>query len=164
MTQVGARLREQLRRGTFGVHVLAVLTGLMGVINVLSAATPSLAWRLRVLRQYVPLEVRHGGHLATALAGFALLLLAGSLWRRKRVAWMLTIAVLVLSAWVMTIWAFFSWPDIFLEISGAGETLACGKVSHSPESLIKQLVRPVEVLSMPISGRTIFTSDNLNSR
>jgi len=58
--------------GAFGVHVLAVLTGLMGIINVLSAATPSLASRLRILRQYAPLEVRHGGHLATALAGSAL--------------------------------------------------------------------------------------------
>jgi len=98
MTLIADRLREQLRRGAFGVHVLAVLTGLMGIINVLSAATPSVAWRLRLLRQYAPLAVRHGGHLATALAGFALLVLAGSLWRRKRVAWVLTVAILVLSA------------------------------------------------------------------
>ena len=39
----------------------------------------------------------HGGHLASALAGFALLILSVSLWRRKQVAWALTLAVLLVS-------------------------------------------------------------------
>jgi phosphatidylglycerol lysyltransferase len=69
----------------------------MGVINVLSAVTPSMSYRLRWLEQYSPLQVSHGGHLTSALAGFALILLAASLWRRKRVAWLLTILVLAVS-------------------------------------------------------------------
>jgi len=80
------------------VRVVALLTGVMGVVNVLSAVTPTLSDRLHVLRQILPLEVRHGGHLTAALAGFALLLLSRSLWRRKRVAWFLTLGVLILSA------------------------------------------------------------------
>jgi phosphatidylglycerol lysyltransferase len=51
-----------------------------------------------MLERYSPLEVRQGSHLTAALAGFALLLLASNLWRRKRVAWILTIAVLLVSA------------------------------------------------------------------
>ncbi len=92
------RLPERIRRGTFSVRLVAVLTGVTGVVNVVSGMTPSLASRLRLLRDYAPLEVRYGGHLATTLAGFALIALAGSLWRRKQVALLLTIGVLVVSA------------------------------------------------------------------
>jgi phosphatidylglycerol lysyltransferase len=83
---------------TWGVRFAAILVALMGVINVLSAVTPSLADRIAVLEKYSPLEVRHGGHLTAALAGFALLLLARSLGRRKQVAWLLTLGVLGISA------------------------------------------------------------------
>lgn len=83
---------------TWGVRFAAVLVALMGMVNVLSAVTPSLTDRLAVLRQYSPLEVRHGGHLTAALAGFALLVLARNLARRKRVAWTMTLLVLGISA------------------------------------------------------------------
>jgi phosphatidylglycerol lysyltransferase len=82
---------------TWGVRFAAVLVALMGVINVISAVTPSLSDRMKVLEQFSPLEVQHGGHLTAALAGFALLLLARGLWRRKHVAWLLSLGVLGLS-------------------------------------------------------------------
>ena len=76
------------------IRAAALFTALMGVVNILSAVTPSLMDRLRLLQKFSPLEVTRGGHLASALAGFALLLLASNLWRKKRVAWLLTIIVL----------------------------------------------------------------------
>jgi phosphatidylglycerol lysyltransferase len=79
------------------VHAVALLTALMGVINVLSAVTPALMYRLSLLSQYLPFRVDKGGHLASALAGFALLLLSVSLWRRKQIAWLLTLLILVAS-------------------------------------------------------------------
>ncbi len=82
------------------VRMASLLTALMGLVNLLSAVTPAMRDRLRLLEQYSPLQVSRGGHLTAALAGFALLLLAISLWRRKRVAWLLT--VLVLTASVVT--------------------------------------------------------------
>lgn len=86
-------------RGELGeVRLLAWLTGLMGIVNLLSAATPALAERVALLERFSPLAVRHGGHLTAALSGFALLLLASGLWRRKRLAWALTLGVLVVSA------------------------------------------------------------------
>jgi len=88
---------QRRRFGPWGVRIAAVLVALMGVINVLSAVTPSLAGRVRLLQQISPLEVRHGGHLTAALAGFALLALARGLARRKHVAWLLTLAVLAIS-------------------------------------------------------------------
>ena len=80
------------------VRVVALLTAAMGIVNVLAAVTPSMRYRLRLLEQYSPLQVTRGGHLTSALAGFALLLLAVNLWRRKRVAWLLTALVLAASA------------------------------------------------------------------
>jgi phosphatidylglycerol lysyltransferase len=82
---------------TWGVRFTAVLVALMGLINVLSAVTPSLASRAAILEKFSPLEVRHGGHLTAALAGFALLVLASHLARRKRVAWLITLGVLGIS-------------------------------------------------------------------
>jgi phosphatidylglycerol lysyltransferase len=69
----------------------------MGAVNVLSAVTPALKERLHLLETYSPLGVARGGHLTSALAGFALLVLSASLWRRKRVGWMLTLGVLFIS-------------------------------------------------------------------
>lgn len=85
------------RNDLASVRVAALLTGAMGLINVLSAVTPGLAARMAVIEQFLPLEVRRGGHLTAALAGFALLVLSAGLWRRKRMAWWLTLAVLAVS-------------------------------------------------------------------
>jgi phosphatidylglycerol lysyltransferase len=79
------------------VKLISLLTASMGIINVMSAVTPSLADRLKLLEQYSPFGVSHGGHLTSALAGFALLLLAVSLWRRKRIGWILTVTILSIS-------------------------------------------------------------------
>lgn len=79
-------------------HLVALATAVMGLINVLSGAMPSLAERVRLIAEVSPLAVRHGGHMTAVLTGFALLLLARGLWRRKETAWWLTLALLVLSA------------------------------------------------------------------
>jgi len=89
---------ERARTEGWSVRVVALLTALMGLVNLFSTVTPSLATRLAILELYSPLIVRRGSHLTSALAGFALLLLAGGLWRRKRLAWLLTMIVLTISA------------------------------------------------------------------
>ncbi len=82
----------------WNVRALALLTGLMGLVNLLSATTPSLRERVALLQPWLPLALRVGSHLAATLSGFALLLLARGLWRRKRAAWSLTLALLIVSA------------------------------------------------------------------
>ncbi len=82
------------------VHLIAVLTAVMGGINFLSGIMPSMQYRLRLLEQYLPFSVTRGGHLTSALAGFALFLLSVSLWRRKQVGWLLTIIILIISVFV----------------------------------------------------------------
>ncbi len=91
-------IRSGRHGNRWGVRTVALLTGAMGIINVLSAVTPSLLPRLQVLEAAMPFAVRHGGRLAASLAGFALILLARGLWRRKHVAWLVTLFVLAISA------------------------------------------------------------------
>ncbi|WP_341526013.1 phosphatidylglycerol lysyltransferase domain-containing protein [Nostoc sp. UHCC 0302] len=80
-----------------GLWSAAFLTGLVGVVNLLSAVTPNLYGRNHVLKELLPFEIRASGHIFAALTGFVLLTLATNLLRRKRVAWLLTISLLVVS-------------------------------------------------------------------
>lgn len=81
----------------WSLQLVSFFTAIMGLINVISAITPSLADRVQFLEQYLPLAVRHGSHLAAATAGFALLMLSGGLRRGKRSAWVLSVAGLIIS-------------------------------------------------------------------
>lgn len=78
--------------------ILAILTALMGLVNLVSATFPALYSRLILIEKFTPLAVRRGSHLTAALAGFALIILANNLWRRKRVAWLMTTIILLISA------------------------------------------------------------------
>ncbi len=78
--------------------LLSLLTVAMAGINLVSAITPALLGRMLMLERIFPLQVRQGTRLATALAGFALLVLASGIWRGKRTAWIVTLAVLAVSS------------------------------------------------------------------
>lgn len=80
-----------------GLWTASFLTGLVGVINLLSAVTPSLPDRRNWLEPFFPFTVRAGGHFFAAVIGFMLLTLATNLLRRKRIAWLVTVALLMLS-------------------------------------------------------------------
>src|SRR5574340_1035899 len=92
-----SKVRRYVKLEAWGVRFSALLTALMGIINVTSAVQPALQNRLAIIEEIFPLEVRHSTRIVAALAGFALLLLAGALWRRKHIAWLLTLGLLVLS-------------------------------------------------------------------
>ena len=80
-----------------GLWLVAILTGLVGILNLLSAVTPGFPERIAIIRNIYPFEVRAGSHIFAAVSGFILLTLASRLLRRKRVAWLLTIALLIIS-------------------------------------------------------------------
>ena len=86
-----------MRRTQIGVWTAAFLTSLVGVVNLLSAVTASEWARVKWIKGIFPFEVREGGHLFAALTGFFLLMLASNLLRRKRIAWLLTVALLIVS-------------------------------------------------------------------
>lgn len=78
-------------------RLLAGLIGLTGIMNLVSAVRPAVHTRLLILEEFFPLFVRTGTRLATAFAGFALIMLASGIWRSKRNAWYLTLAILVIT-------------------------------------------------------------------
>lgn len=92
------RVDRRVRARVAEVKLAAVLVGLMGVVTVLSAITPSLRARVLLLDPLVTRGIMRGAHLAAALSGFFLILLSNGLNRRKRVAWVIAIALLALSA------------------------------------------------------------------
>ena len=85
------------RRDQIGLWTATLLTSLTGIANLISAVTPSLPERIEWLRKIFPFPVRAGGHFFAAISGFILLTLAAHLLRRKRVAWLLTVGLLVIS-------------------------------------------------------------------
>lgn len=93
----------------------------MGVINVISSSLPALRDRFATLEQFLPLEVVAGSRPATAFAGFALLMLSVNLWRRKQVAWLLTMLALAASATIL------SGPISINNINAAGRPIRHGR-------------------------------------
>lgn len=85
------------RRTKLGLQAIALLTAIVGIINLLSAILPSLPTRIDWLRDLYPFEIRAGGHFFAALTGFGLLNLANNLLRRKRLAWLLATILLGIS-------------------------------------------------------------------
>ncbi len=79
------------------LRLVVLMTGLIGVMNVISAVTPALPERIEWLEAFLPFTVQIGGRIFAALAGFILLTLATHLLRRKQAAWWLTIGLLMAS-------------------------------------------------------------------
>jgi lysyl-tRNA synthetase class 2 len=81
-----------------GPRVAAALAALAGLLNLVSALLPAESDRLRLLRELVPMSVSEGATAVTAAAGIGLLLLAGGLRRRQRLAFLATVGLLAGSA------------------------------------------------------------------
>ncbi|MBV6623293.1 MAG: bifunctional lysylphosphatidylglycerol flippase/synthetase MprF [Rivularia sp. (in: Bacteria)] len=85
------------KRQRVGLWIASTLTALVGIINLLSAVTPNIPKRTELLEQFVPFEIRASSHFLAAITGFILITLAANLLRRKRVAWLLTVGLLIVS-------------------------------------------------------------------
>lgn len=85
------------RFNSWPVIFLALFTGAMGILDFFSAILPPFQARLALIRVIFPFEVRAGSRLATAVSGFALLILASGIARRKQAAWLITLWILVFS-------------------------------------------------------------------
>lgn len=78
-------------------RLAAEFTALIGLLNLIAALVPSLPEPVRLIEQYAPLGVNQAGRMVAGLSGIALLVLAGGLWRRMRIAWWLTMVFLIFS-------------------------------------------------------------------
>lgn len=97
------------------VRAISLFTALAGVLNVLSSLTPPAGKHFEKIKLFAELEIRHGGRLSIAITGFFLLVFAGSLWRRKKSAWLLAIIAISVSIFI----------HIYKDIFNAGLVLSC---------------------------------------
>ncbi|MEO6000730.1 MAG: phosphatidylglycerol lysyltransferase domain-containing protein, partial [Chitinophagaceae bacterium] len=75
----------------------AVLIFILGVVNILSAITPPIRERIRLLRQYLPMDTLHASNLLVLLMGLLLVVTATFLVRGLRNAWLIALVVSLLS-------------------------------------------------------------------
>ena len=87
-----ARKRIEIAR-----RIIAGLVGAGGVLIMASSASPALYARLPLLEQFIPLPLVEAGHLAAAMAGLLLLVLARGLARGYRAAFRLTLVLLTVA-------------------------------------------------------------------
>lgn len=147
------RREKSAEMEVWSARAVALLTALMGVVNILSAVTPSLAHRAALLAQFSPLAVRRGSHLAASLAGFALLLLAGNLWRRKRLAWFLTLVALIVSG-ISHLLKGLDYEEALLAAGLAGWLLILGPRFHArsdPPSIRRGLQVVIAALAFTLA-------------
>lgn len=76
----------------------ALLTAVAGVMNIVSALYPAIPARAEILADIVPLTVSRSAQTATVLLGFALILLADGLRKRRKRALQIAVFALLLSA------------------------------------------------------------------
>jgi lysyl-tRNA synthetase class 2 len=89
--------RVNLRRPS-PESVLAWAAALVGAIGIVSALTPEMADRYRVVHGVLPPGLPHAARIGTLAFGIILIWLARSLALRRRRAWKLAVAVVVASA------------------------------------------------------------------
>jgi lysyl-tRNA synthetase, class II len=77
---------------------MAALTTLVGVIDIVSALTPELGARVHEISRVLSLDLQLTARGLTLAAGVMLLLLASSLSRRKRRAWLLAVVLVSVGA------------------------------------------------------------------
>lgn len=86
------------RRIEVARRIVAGLVGGGGVLIMASSASPALYARLALIERVIPLPLVEAGHLAAALAGLLLLVIARGLARGYRAAFRLTLGLLVIAA------------------------------------------------------------------
>jgi lysyl-tRNA synthetase, class II len=95
----GALLGTELRRATRHVSAAAaVFVAASGILDVASAVTPAIDSRLRVIEDATPNVVPRLANALVVPTGIALVLLARGLYRRRRRAWQLTLALVGVAA------------------------------------------------------------------
>ena len=89
--------KTRIQLDAWGVRLVSILIGVMGAINIISVFLPTFMRRLVLLAGATPTGVQLVSSLTIVLGGFALFLLANSLWRRKQAGWILTLLLLLIT-------------------------------------------------------------------
>lgn len=71
----------------------ALLTFVLGIINIISVITPPQRWRVRLLKEFLPLDAIHASNLLVLYIGLALLVTSAFLFRGLRNAWIIALTL-----------------------------------------------------------------------
>lgn len=77
--------------------VPVLLTLLLGIINIISVIEPPVHARLRLLRQYLPLDAIHASNILVLFLGLALIVTSAYLIRGLRNAWIVAVIITIFS-------------------------------------------------------------------
>lgn len=113
---------------------VSLLTALVGIVNLLSAVTPHHPSWLWAIEQSLSLQIRETSHLFAAVNGFIFLTLAINLFRKKRVAW-ITVVTLLLGS-------IFSHLLVESYLAAIVSVVLLGQLLWLRESFIAQSDRP----------------------
>ncbi|HEX7903936.1 MAG TPA: phosphatidylglycerol lysyltransferase domain-containing protein [Chitinophagaceae bacterium] len=75
----------------------ALLTFTLGIVNIISAITPSLHNRSQLLHEYLPVAAIHASHMLVLFLGLSLLVTSAFLFRGLRNAWIIALGLAVFS-------------------------------------------------------------------
>lgn len=75
----------------------AILCFFLGLINIISAVTPPIHQRLRLLHKYIPLDATRASHILVLFIGISLLVTAAYLFRGLKNAWAIALVLSVFS-------------------------------------------------------------------
>ncbi|MEW5872104.1 MAG: flippase-like domain-containing protein [Chloroflexota bacterium] len=77
-----------------GIRLIALMIGAAGVLNILPVLAPDMITNLLPALQFSPLTVGAGQPVTALAFGFVLVMLGVGVWRRKRIPWIVALAVL----------------------------------------------------------------------
>ena len=149
--------RRRIARGARGVQaryggaamvlapaIFAGLTFAVGVIVLWSLATPALPGEVARLTRVIPVAAVNGSHLAGAVTGVSLLLVAGALRRRSRRAWQVALALLVAGALFSALRGGGAMPSV-LALLAALALGAAGSAFYRPSTPLRALAQPADL-------------------
>jgi lysyl-tRNA synthetase class 2 len=118
-------------------RLTAATAAFVGLINVASALTPNIRWRGHLLLGYEPVEAIRLFHAFALPAGAALLLVSPYLLKRRRRAWEVAIALMLLLGGLDLLKG-LDFEETALSWAAAALLLGCGRafrVRHDPITL-----------------------------
>jgi lysylphosphatidylglycerol synthetase-like protein (DUF2156 family) len=134
---------------TFTRRFGALSAALVGFMNIVSALYPAITWRREILQDLFPLSVLRVSNTATVLTGFALILLADGLRKRRSRAMHVTVAVLIGSV-ILNLVKGLDFEEATVSLLLATLLLAGRRAFHVPSRNMvpRQVLRQILVLGI----------------
>lgn len=148
VTAAAQLARPILHSLTPPVIAVAVFAG--GLVLLVSGATPTLATRMDLLSDIIPLPFIEASHLLGSVAGFFLLILSVGLYRRLDAAWSLCVMVLA-GGIVVSLVKGLDWEEAFILAVVLGLALMSHSAFYRQSSLLNEEPSPAALIAVGLA-------------